>query len=340
METSKVKITSYFLEEFDHYWKEMTKFISIDQSQLMQGNRLRPQICMWGYLAACNSIEECTKGISRAASVSVSIEMIHKASIMLDDWIDGDQERHGMPAYHMEYSPQDTVITALTIIGLALRRLKQTVPSSEINLPHYYFLCLDTLIDTIYAMANGALKELHLSNENIYNPQVIEEIIQLETAEIIGNSMIIGYYSGLSERTADPTIIEKFKKVGDMCGYMFQTMNDLEAFSNPGKLFAHKGNLNSDVIKKRKNIAIATLYNLANKKDKQLLLNNLQDYMHPLITKYHVLKIMSSQLNDLFTQVKNTVVQLEKDGISTEWIKGFASFLDYIKEFGEERLRQ
>ena len=340
MEISNVEITARFLEEFDKYWKEMTESISSDQSQLTQGNRLRPQICMWGYLAACNSIEECTKGVSRVASVSVSIEMIHKASIMLDDWIDEDQERHGMPAYHMEFSPQDTVITALTIIGLALRRLKQTVPASEINLPHYYFLCLDTLIDTIYAMANGALKELRLNDENIYNTQVIEEIIQLETSEIIGNSMIIGYYTGLSERPSNPIIIEKFKKVGDMCGYMFQAMNDLEVFSNPNKLFAHKGNLNSDVIKKRKNIAIATLYNLANKKDKKLLLSNPQDYMHPLITKYRVLEIMSSQLNDLFAQVINTVIQLERDGISTEWIKGFTSFFDYIKEFAEERLRQ
>jgi len=108
-----------------------------------------------------------------------------------------------------------------------------------------YFLCLDTLIDTIYSMANGALKELNLNVANIYNIESIQEITQLETSAIIGNSMLIGYYTGLAEKGPNSIIVDKFKLIGDMCGYIFQTMNDLEIFSNPQK-FPHSQLLSFD----------------------------------------------------------------------------------------------
>lgn len=337
---SNKEITAVFLKEFDNYWSEMLGSINCQQIQLKKGNRLRPQICLWGYLATYPSLIDSYKTISHIASVSVSIEMIHKASIMLDDWIDEDCERHGVPSFHEEYTPHDAVITAFTIIGLSLKRLKQTVPATIINLPHYYFLCLDTLIDTIYSMANGALMEIRLNDKNIYDKDIIKEITQLETAEIIGNSMLIGYYTGLGEYNPNPIIVDKFKKIGDTCGYIFQAMNDLEVFSNPHKLYAHKGNLNSDVIKKRKNIAIATLYDIASKPDKKMLMENLHDNMYALMDKYNVLEILTYQLNDLFLQTKNTVKHLNIEGISDEWIYSFSSFLDYIKAVGEERLKQ
>lgn len=339
MNTLNKRLTDSFLNEFDAYWNDMLTIINCQQIQLLQGNRLRPQICLWGYLATYPSITNCDKTLSTIASVSVSIEMIHKASIMLDDWLDGDLERHGVPAFHFEYSPQNAVLTALTIIGLSLKRLKTAVPNAPMKLPNYYFMCLDTLIETICAMAQGALKELQLDRNSMFNINTIQEITQLETAEIIGNSMLIGYYTGLKQNDPNPIIVENFKKIGDICGYMFQAMNDLEAFSNPKKLYAHKGNLNSDIINNRKNIAIAFLYNIANKKDKRLLVQNFQENLQPLMKKYQVSNAMLYQLNDLFVQAKKIVKNLETENISNEWIDGFLSFLDYIKNFGEERLK-
>lgn len=332
-------ITESFLKEFDIYWNDMLSNIKCQQIQLKQGNRLRPQICLWGYLATYPSLINYKRDLSQIAFVSVSIEMIHKASIMLDDWIDEDPERHGVPAFHIEYSPKDTVITALTIIGFALKRLRKAIPSDSINLPHHYFMCIDTLIETIYAMAQGALKELHLNNKNMYDMNTIREITQLETAEIIGNSMIIGYYTGMGQKSPSQIILASFKKIGDVCGYIFQAMNDLEFFSNPHKLYAHKGNYNSDIINHRKNIVIATLYDVANEADKKILTKNPEESMYLLITKYHVLNILSRQINDLFVQLKIMVENLENEDISKEWIVGFTDFLNSIKEFGENRLK-
>lgn len=338
MKTINKKITYSFLKEFEHHWNKMLNFINCDQIQLVQGNRLRPQVCLWGYLATQSFKEDLSFDL--IASVSVSIEMIHKASLMLDDWIDEDCERHGMPAFHTQYSPQSTVITALTIIGLSLKRLKQIIPNSSVNLPRYYFLCLDTLIDTIYSMADGALKEIRLNELNIYDTETIQKIAQLETSEIIGNSMIIGYYTGLDKSTPNPLIVDKFKEIGDMCGYMFQTMNDLEIFSNPQKLYAHKGNLNSDILKKRKNIAIATLYDIANNHDKKLLTDNIENSLLPLMSKYCIPELLTQQLDDIYNQLQKTVFCLVEIGISKEWINNYLYFLEYVKKFGENRLKQ
>ena len=337
MEILHKKIIESFLREFDKHWKEMLSFINCWQSQLVQGNRLRPQICLWGYMATQSFQENLS--FESIASVSVSIEMIHKASLMLDDWIDQDGERHGMPAFHTEYSPQNTVITALTIIGLSLRRLKQVIPNASVSLPNYYYLCLDTLIDTIYSMADGALKELRLNETSIYNIKTIQEIAQLETAEIIGNSMLIGYYTGLDKNEPNPLIVDKFKEIGDMCGYMFQAMNDLEIFSNPEKLYAHKGNLNSDIIKKRKNIAIATLYDVATKSDKKLLKDNLESNLLPFMKKYSIIELLTHQLNDIYIQIKKNVLYLEQTDVSSDWVNNYLNFLEYVKRFGENRLK-
>ena len=338
MKSFNEKITDSFLKEFDKHWKKMLDYIGCHQIQLIQGNRLRPQICLWGYMATQCFEEELSFDL--IASISVSIEMIHKASLMLDDWIDEDCERHGVPAFHTQNSPQNTVITALTIIGLSLKRLKQIIPNSSVNLPRYYFLCLDTLIDTIYSMADGALKEIRLNELNIYDTKTIQEIIQLETSEIIGNSMLIGYYAGLDKSTPNPLIVDKFKEIGDMCGYMFQTMNDLEIFSNPQKLYAHKGNLNSDILKKRKNIAIATLYDIASQHDKKVLTDNIEKNLLPLMNKYCISELLTHQLNDVYKQLQKTMLCLEEIGVTRDWINNYSLFLEYVKNFGENRLKQ
>lgn len=332
-------ITESFLEKFDLNWNNMLSEIKCQQIQLTEGNRLRPQICLWGYLSTFPILENFNKDLSKIAYVSVSIEMIHKASIMIDDWIDEDFERHGVPAFHTEFSPQNMVITALTIIGLALKRLKKNTLSVSANLPHYYFMCLDTLIDTIYAMAQGALKEIYLNDNNIYEINTIKEIMQLETAEIIGNSMLIGYYTGIDNKSLNPDIVNTFKKIGDLCGCIFQTMNDLEFFANSQKLYAHKGNFNSDIMNKRKNIVIATLYDIASEKDKHILALKPEECLQSLVVKYQILELFSYQLNDLFLQLIKIVKNLKNENISNEWITGFIDFLYYIKEFGENRLK-
>lgn len=334
------EITTVFLEYFNDNWLATLKTFQTDQAQLVIGNRLRPQICLWGYLSSTLPCEVEKKELQNLSFVAVSIELIHKASLLLDDWIDCDQERHGKPAFHIEHSPQEAVLLALNMIGLAMIRLKENIINPNIILPHHYFLCFNALLDTIYNMAQGALKELRLEEKNLFDKNLIYEISKLETSKIISNSLLIGYYVGLRDNMPDSMIETKFDQIGEKCEYLFQAMNDLEFFANPEKLKKHKGNLNTDILNKRKNLAITTLYDVAANSDKNKLKKDPEKYILPLMEKYHIRGLFDNQLKALFKELHKQVIQLDKLGISNEWIQGFLDFLSYIKKFGENRLKK
>ncbi len=334
------EITTIFLEEFYKNWLTAIKDFQSDQAQLVVGNRLRPQICLWGYLASTPPCQVEKKELQNLSFVAVSIELIHKASLLLDDWIDCDQERHGYPAYHIENSPQEAVLLALNMIGLAMVRLKECIINPNIVLPHNYFLCFSALLDTIYNMAQGALKEIRLEESNLFDKKLIYEISKLETSKIISNSLLIGYYVGLKDNMPDSMIEAKFDQIGEKCGYLFQAMNDLEFFANPKKLKKHKGNLNTDILNKRKNLAVTTLYDVATYSDKEKLKKNPEKYILPLMKKYHIGLLFENQFTALLNELQKQIIELEKLGINNEWIQGFLGFLNYIKKFCENRLEK
>lgn len=340
MENKIDLITQSFISEFDVQWNLMLNELGLNQFQLNEGNRLRPQMCLWGYLAAIPELPKLPTSLSNIAITSVSLEMIHKASLLIDDWIDDDDIRHGKPSYHVEYSPQEAVLVALNLIGFSMIRLKKIFTDSTIILPFHYFTYLDTILSTIYSMAQGALMELKLTDKDFFDSSKIKHIIQLETAEILGNSLLLGYYTGLGEKEKNIEVENFFHIIGEQCGFLFQVMNDLEVFSNPHKLYLHKGNLNFDILKKRKNYAVSVLYEMANSNDKLLLEKETSFNIIPFMEKYHVLKIIRRQLENIYSDLQNKVNDLSKLGLSSWWCNGFNDFLNYVKKFGESRLAE
>ena len=327
-----------FLEKFDFYWKETLQLLNNEQAQLTLGTRLRPQICLWGYLATILPDDISSHDYSKIANVAVSIELIHKASLLIDDWIDADRARHGYPAFHIEYTPEHTVLMALHMISLAMFRLKKCFPASLV-LPQHYYLCLDTIIETIYSMAQGALKELRLQDSDLFNVEIIREITQLETAEIISNSFLLGYYVGIKE-SRDLEIENSFKHIGDQCGYLFQALNDLEFFCNPEKLEKHKGTLNSDYNVNRKNLAISMLFSVANTQDQMLLQNADEALIRQLMKKYQIIEMLTQELENVYYDILNTADKLKYTTLPLEWCEGLKGFLDYVKKFANKRLKK
>ena len=325
-----------FLTYFDTHWKGTVEKIGIDNSQLSEGSRLRPQICMWGYLSTIEPDRVLSSDYSKIANIAVSIELIHKASLILDDWLDNDTKRHGVSTFHVEHGAQKAVMYAINLIGVSLTRL-ENVFSDAIVLPHNYYLCLNTLIKTIQAMAKGALQELLLDND-IFDSNKIHEIIQLETAEIISNSLLLGYYAGV-ENSVDRSIEYEFKRIGDQCGYLFQVLNDLEAFSNPDRLIAHKGSLNYDYGVSRKNMAVATLFEVASQKDQELLYNADTFALLQKMKEYHVIETIQTTAKAIFRSIFNIKEIRSRTPLSAEWCVGFQSFLNFIKETAELRLK-
>lgn len=330
-------ITSCFLERFDHFWHKALEELNETQSQLVIGNRLRPQICLWGYLAATSSNDDSKHDLDQVANLAVSIEMIHKASLLLDDWIDNDIERHGRPTFHTEHTPQYAVLVALHMIGSAMARLDK-IFSDTIVLPHHYNLCLNTLIQTIHSMAKGALEELRLQKSGCFNYEKVCEISKLQTSEIIGNSFLLGYYAG-TMTIPDERVVSALKSIGDQCGYVFQALNDLEAFVNPTRLKQHKGTLNLDFFLNRKNLAIALLYEVAKEKDQLLLQNASEQDLMRLLKEYRIIDTLTTEIDCVYNRIILSAKKLYQFGLPMSWCNGFSGFLNYVRQFAETRLR-
>ncbi len=330
-------ITEKFIDKFSFYWNDVIRTIDVQGEQLKIGNRLRPQMCLWGYLVTIQPNQYFSCDYSVIANLAVSIEMIHKASLLIDDWIDDDSERHGVPAFHVEYTPQQAILLALNLIGVSMNRLKD-VFSNKAVLPHNYYLCLNQLIKTVYAMAKGALEELQLSNIDAYNYNKVNKIIQLEVSEILGNSLLLGYYAGAGD-SINPQIEIMFKEIGDKCGYLFQAYNDLEAFACPEKLIRHKGNLNLDFQLNRKNIAVTALFEMANSKDRSALQSFDEDIIIQMMNKYHVVDTIIMELENLFLDLQGTCDHYNVIETRGTWSDCFREFLINVKKFAESRLR-
>ncbi len=318
-----LQVEDQFLTAFSTEWKNTLTAYDCPQEQMNDGSRLRPLMTFWGYLAA---IGETTPDFSYIAQVSVSIELLHKATVILDDWIDGDHARHGLPAFHVTYSPELTVILALHMVSDAILRFKNFLPAIS-SAANNYSRCAELMTQTIYSMSQGALMELKLGN-NLFDLEEIKRIAHLETAEILGNAIQLGYYSG---QGGDPEIIELFKSTGDRFGYLFQAMNDLEAFADTQALAVHKGHVNDDLSVSRKNIAVAMLYNIASKQDKQRIELRDPAELSLLIKKYNIKQFVRDETEGFYRSLHRTLRNFPSDALSPNWVNQFEMFIQKMK---------
>ena len=180
-------------------------------------------------------------------------------------------------------------------------------------------------------MSKGALEELKLES-NRFNLEHIKEIAKLETAEIIGNALQLGYFAGLGDNINDSNLL---KYTGIRFGYLFQVMNDLEAFADQDSLITHKGNLNDDVNISRKNVAVALLYNIASKHDKTIVANGSYSDIVKLMNKYKVLDFVVSETELFYSKI---IEDYQKSTFEKTWISNFIIFMQDAKTKAYQKL--
>lgn len=336
MQTNLDCILKRFQSTFEEKWCATLKDLNATQIQLTSGSRLRPQLALLGYLVTLEPSRWEIDSFSLAAEVAISVELIHKASLFLDDWIDNDSQRHGLPAFHVENSPEQAVLLAVKMVALSTYRLRGIFPKDTV-MPHSYSLCLDTLINTIYYMASGAYAELTINDAELYSFDSAREIARLETSEIIGNSILMGFYSNIGDHNFHG-VEERLKEIGDKCGYIFQAMNDLEAFSRPEALSAYKGHVNFDVSARRKNLMVSRLYQVASKRDRIELVKADDAKLSALTKKYHIVERYRKELALEFASLLDDVADLSHTGISDAWCSLFVEYLEIIRRTAEARL--
>lgn len=315
-----------FLETFEAEWSKLISNYNFDElCQLNNGNRLRPMLVFWGYLLNKNNDELfniSNQDLHFIMNPCIMIEAIHKMSLLVDDWIDGDIARHGSATFHTIYGADTAVLLAMNIMLTGFLRL------SCIH-EKMYKKAIPLALQISYDMTLGALNEIS-SKKSVFNISKVKEIISLETSSIIRNGMIIGYTAGEGD---DTEIIDLLDDIGYCCGYIFQSLNDLEPFGNGKELMNHKGALTTDVLKNRKNIVVAYIYAWANKSETENLLNLndsncITENINSLINKYHIKERILEEVSNLQLRIKNRITKIEVKTGHCNWCNHFNNFID------------
>lgn len=322
-----------FNTEFNKYWMDFIKKCDKNMSRAIQlniGNHTRPLLVYLG--ATANSDFNNTAVITETAQLAVSIEAIHKSSVIIDDIIDGDSMRRGQKCMHKEFGQYETIFFAVCMLALGIENINIMLASK--NLDGIHATVISLLCNTIYEMCHGAIMEITSNVEKQTSLEYIQEIINSETIKLIENSLYIGFlYTGSENKKASDII----KNMGRKCGYIFQVMNDLEAFCNPQHIIEYKGNLNSDFLRSRKNIILPYLYNSCNKTDKKLLLSLLNgnelcfSNAQKLFIKYDIKDIILKDIDDIYISLFSEITSLSPEICNSHWIDIFNTYLNYSK---------
>lgn len=322
-----------FLIEFEKCWNGTLAECNISQAQLQMGSRLRPLIVLWGYLCGCNSNNIDKLSYELIANTSVSIELIHKASLLLDDWIDKDTTRHGQPAFHTEHSVEFTVMYALYLVSLANKNLS-TIFNTSLQATTQ-IKCMHSIHNVIHSMSLGAVMELSLAKEDLFDLEKINAIAELETAEIIANALQLGYLQG---NHYNENVFEILHIIGIQCGYLFQALNDFEAFSNFSQNAQYKGSVNYDFDNGKKNIVVAMLYELVSSKDKAKFLHGSGADIALMVEKYNFKNFFMQDIKNVYDNLLDNIKTLEKYGVHNKWIDAFLDFINYAKMIAYKKL--
>lgn len=317
-----------FMSQFQTAWREhVSSFPTRYQTgkQIVHGSRLRPLLVAWGYLLAGVDFDDERR--ADVANLAVYVELLHKATILIDDLIDEDDVRNGEESFHIQFSDSEAILFAIYLLGDSLERLAMT---ANAHTDSWYRDTTQLLGAAIKEMSAGAIEEVTSSNDQLSIFAKARRLIELQTIALMKNGMLTGYkYGHGNEQHA--TIIES---LGYDSGYMFQVLNDLEPFLGEDLNALHKGTVNFDVLRSRKNITIAFIFSRLSLEDRNQL-HSLLRSADPLLpstltgwfAKYNVLRDVLDNLADVKKNIETNANFLP---IDAQRRIGFCAFVNHV----------
>ncbi|MCL2119803.1 MAG: polyprenyl synthetase family protein [Planctomycetaceae bacterium] len=176
------------------------------------GKRLRPVITLVSYRAARQPGDELNSPW-KLLLVATAIEMIHTATLIHDDILDGALIRRHLPTMHTRWDAGVSVMAGDAIFTKALDLVTQL---DEIE---PYRILAGACHKTCY----GELRQMGTRNRFDLSVDDYLEIVAAKTASLIECSSQMGaWYAG-----AETEIIEQFRLFGREIGIAFQIIDDV-----------------------------------------------------------------------------------------------------------------
>jgi len=317
-----MKYKKTFIKEWEQCLKGFNNFRESDAKQFQMGSFYRPILFYFGATYQQNNDlnEETYRNIARA---SCSLELIHKSTVMIDDYLDGDEIRNAEESFHHQY-PEEQTLILLRNSMLAKAQINFIKCRSA-------FLCNDDvminniqkLAQIIYASSLGHYRELSLADYDRLRSEEVKEINFMETVFLFKKSIGLGYscfheYQGTKAQ-------QNLEKLGEEFGYFYQCMNDLDPFIHKERRERYKGTLNNFG---RKNMVLLTLYNHLTEEEKSAFHNYKYHTILKLYQKYCIEQEILNNVNDSVNRIKDILDNLKAG--NRKWIKDFKKMFNYI----------
>lgn len=173
------------------------------------GKRIRPNITLL-------SGKLMNADMERLIILSAAIELLHTATLVHDDLIDGSLLRRGTPTLNSQWSPAATVLTGDFIFAKAAKLATETNSIPVMNL----------FADTVGTIVNGELNQL-FSSKSVNDLDLYYQCIYAKTASLFETSTTS---AGLIAE-AGKDQIELLRQYGYELGIAFQIVDDILDFT-------------------------------------------------------------------------------------------------------------
>ncbi len=178
---------------------------ALEQILAAGGKRIRPTLgLLVGYMLDAPE--------DRLITLGAAVELLHTATLVHDDLIDGSLLRRGMPTLNARWSPAATVLTGDFLFARAAKLAAETDHLPLMNL----------FAETLAVIVNGELNQM-MSGRGVVNRAGYYQRIYAKTASLFEmTSRAAAMISPAGEDT-----IEAMRKFGYEIGMAFQIVDDI-----------------------------------------------------------------------------------------------------------------
>ncbi len=184
--------------------------LALDHLLNSGGKRVRPTIAL---LAG----EMHGADLERVVTLAAAVELLHTATLVHDDVIDGALLRRGNPTLNAQWSPGATILTGDFIFARAAKLAAETNSIEVMNL----------FAKTLSVIVNGEITQM-FNSRGLASREDYYERIYAKTASMFELAAVAPTF--LSEVT--PEMAEKMRHFGYEVGMAFQIVDDILDFTS------------------------------------------------------------------------------------------------------------
>ena len=180
--------------------------VAVDHLVGSGGKRLRPALVLL-------SAYMCGAAMEQAVFAAAAVEMLHTATLVHDDLIDGALIRRGMETLNVQWSPSATVLIGDYVFAYAAYLASQ---ANNVRL-------MQRFAETLMTICNGEIQQMLNGRHSQSGRQEYERRIYAKTASLIAMSAEAGaILAGAAVETT-----HSLRAYGEQLGLAFQIVDDV-----------------------------------------------------------------------------------------------------------------